>query len=170
MQFSVVNIGKFKGENKSLAQIIFLDADWFFYQYERKAFDFNDQLLEEAEYIYFRARNIKIPKQDPSAWQIEYLTHPPSGNFAGFNVVSIYKPYHEGASKAYYMDRIDMYYPKTLKGYDKTGYKIFIRNLKIHIWESENNQITRKRCDDFFSDDANFILPIKSSKRQGLFY
>ena len=60
MNWTIVNFGKHKG--KSLPQIIFKDADWFFHLYENDYF--NGTLAQEANELYRRARSIRVPPKN----------------------------------------------------------------------------------------------------------
>ncbi|QFR39408.1 hypothetical protein A9Q91_04225 [Candidatus Gracilibacteria bacterium 28_42_T64] len=156
MIFTTVNFGRYENKNKTLPQILFDDADWFFYQYERN--HFKGALANESEYLYHRARNICIPKEHPDNWKVEYMQQHPSQKFASMMIVQLSKPNHEGISKATYMDRIDMRFPKSIGDYDKLGYQLFIKNMKHCIFGSTTIRMTKKKCEDFFRDDSKFFL------------
>jgi hypothetical protein len=63
-----------------MPEIMFDDADWFFYACETGYFK-NGLSLEVRE-VYRRARAIRIPEQDGHKMLVEYRFHPRTGKFA----------------------------------------------------------------------------------------
>ena len=58
MKWTAIGFGKHAG--KTLPQIIFDDADWFFWAYEKQAF--KGIQAREAQEIYRRSRSIRVPE------------------------------------------------------------------------------------------------------------
>lgn len=56
------------------------------------------------------------------------------------------------------MKRIDLSIPWKVKHNDKLGYKNLIKSLKYYLFGDESIRLTKTVCEDFFSDDQNFIL------------
>ena len=50
MEWTKLNFGKHEG--KTLPQIMFIDADWFFWGWEKKIFNDKGQLKKEAEELF----------------------------------------------------------------------------------------------------------------------
>jgi len=71
MQWTVVGFGQHRG--KSLPQIIFNDADWFFHAYENGYF--KGSLAREAHDLYHRARSIRVPSRNGQKMLVEYVIH-----------------------------------------------------------------------------------------------
>ncbi len=126
MEWTKLNFGKHEG--KTLPQIMFIDADWFFWGWEKKIFNDKGQLKKEAEEIYKKATNIKIPYNQNNDKEIEYIIHYPTYKFQNFQIVDKSKPIHQGSSQTERGNYIDMSYPKKLKGYDKLGCKNFVKS------------------------------------------
>ncbi len=151
MEFTIINFGKFKGKNKTLAQILWIDPDWFFWCYQNRKF--HGIHRAEATFLYRRAKRIAIKKGS----KVEYFTDD-RGVFAGISLVDINKPSHVGGSIAHYSEYIDMSLPRQFKSYDKLGGKIMIRALKSIIFGNSSARVTQQRAEKFFNDDSNFML------------
>jgi len=80
---------KFKG--RTLPEILFKDPDWFFYLTEIRAFKNIPSIREEAEVIYHKACNVKIPHTKIKDPVVEYIPGP-RGGFCIFNIVAFEKP------------------------------------------------------------------------------
>jgi hypothetical protein len=70
---SIVNFGKHRGE--TLVEIVFSDPAWFRWATINKVFfDRGGRPLQaEAEEIWHKGRNIKLPEDDPENWQAAYF-------------------------------------------------------------------------------------------------
>jgi hypothetical protein len=69
MDWTTIRFGKYRG--KSLPEIIFDDADYFFFLYENKFFHYD--LAKEAEVSYRRARSIKVPSRNGKKMFVKYF-------------------------------------------------------------------------------------------------
>lgn len=155
MLFTSSNIGKYAG--KTLPQIVFSDLDYFIWSYEKNIFK-TSSLKQEAQYIYERIKNIKIPKENHEEYEVEYLIHPPTGKFGHFEVVNKSTPLHKGGSPASRSQNIDLTRARSIKEYDKRGSSTMIDCLKYYYFGDRGYRMTKKRCEDFFAEDSNFIL------------
>ncbi|WP_298691748.1 hypothetical protein [uncultured Sulfuricurvum sp.] len=169
MIWSKINFGKNnKVQNKTLPQILFIDPDWFFYQYKLKNGYLKRTYGEEADFVYQRARNIK-PKD---GCYVKYFLHCDNTSY-GFSFINKneaeekYSEYIETGlfDKDYYtlesdyftiLKRIDLNFPRSLKDYDKKSNRIFINELKNYIFNGA--KVTEKKAIDFFENDINFLL------------
>lgn len=150
MDWTAINFGKHKG--KTLPQIIFDDADWFFYAYEQGYF--KNGLAREAREVYRRARSIKIPEQDGQKMLVEYRFDPRTGKFATMFLIAE-APIFERQTVS---SVIDFCVPKSLAPYDKLGNKNFVFALKAILFGDRSRRLSKQAREDFFSDDANFVL------------
>jgi hypothetical protein len=150
MKWSLVNFGKYKG--KTLPQIMFLDPDWFFWAYENGAF--KAHRLAEAIEIYKRARSIRVPQSGEEKKVVEYVIDKPTGKFGTIRLTTQPK----GPSSIDTSQVIDMSFPRRISPHDKFGYQTFILVLKRILFGSSGYKMTKKRCEDFFDNDANFLL------------
>jgi hypothetical protein len=146
-------IGKHRG--KTLPQILCNDPDWFFWAMENNVFQNKGALQSEAEYLNHKARNIKIPNNDDGALVVEDVVHQPTGKFSRLDVVSANRPY-EGSSSTRRSTVIDMSLPRQMADFDKLGYKNLLSSLRFYIFGSESARLTKKKCEEFFSDPNNF--------------
>ena len=105
MNWTVLNFGKHIG--KTLPQIIFDDADWFFYGYESGYF--KNGLAREAQEIYRRARSIRIPEQDGHRMLVKYTIHKPNGKFGMMSLI----PDAPGLGHLRVSSVIDFYIPRS---------------------------------------------------------
>jgi hypothetical protein len=165
-----------KYKDKTLPQIIFRDPDWFFWAIEKGIFHGKDKLEEEAAELYLKARHIKIP-QDPNEGELvaEYGFHHSSGKFAILEIVPATQSHHTGSTPTYRKGVIDFGIVREQAGYDKMGYRLFIKKVKFILFGNLSHKMTKKRCEAFFEIDDNFDLPKKEksdtdkSKPYGLF-
>ena len=159
MVWTILSFGKHKG--KSLPQVIFRDPDWFFWGHEQKIF--KGGLAAEARDVYKKARSIRIPDSGSEPQIVEYYIHPNTGKFANFHVLPESTPRHEGASPTLRRNVIDLGIPREIAGYDKLGGSLMLADLKYYVFGDSNFRMTKKRCEDFFENQANFELEDGSS-------
>ena len=154
MEWSLISFGKYKG--KSLPQIIFKDADWFFNGYEKGYF--KGVLAQEAHELYRRARSIRIPQRNGQKMLIEYHIHRDGNSGKGkFGMMQLIT---DGSAlrRMNVASSIDFYVPRSLATYDKTGYRNFVSMLKAILFRNPSHRMNRRACEAFFNDDANFDL------------
>lgn len=169
MKWDKVNFGTVKKiQDKTLPQIMFVDPDWFFYQYERENSYLRKKFGQQADFVYKRARNIK-PKEG------HYIKHFLFCDYTsdGFSPISIenaetkFSEYIEtgiscqdldflDTQQFFILKRIDLRFPKGLRQYDKKSCKIFVDELKEYL--SLGKRITELKAIEFFENDDNFIL------------
>jgi hypothetical protein len=148
-----VNFGKHKG--KTLPQMVLSDPDWFLWSYANDVFRNQPDLLLEATRLYFMATNIKIPRPNPKEWQIRYvISH--DGKFQTFEIVEA-GPEYLDPTHVIRDDHLDLSFPRSLKKYDKFGYRLFLRNFRHYFFGDERCLLTKKRCEDIFEKRSNFL-------------
>lgn len=154
MVWTAIGFGKHKG--KSLPQIIFQDADWFFHAYENGYF--KAVLSQEAHKLYRRARSIRVPSRNGHKMLIEYVMHrdlqSQRKKFGTMRLIAD-GPGLEGLRVS---TRIDFYVPRSYAQYDKTGYKNFVFALKAILFGDRSHRMNRRACEAFFNDADNFNL------------
>jgi hypothetical protein len=153
--WTIVSFGRHKG--KTLPQIILSDPDWFFWAYDKDAFVNRPDLLFEATRLAFMAKNIKIPKPNPKGWQVRYVISQDK-KFQAFEIVEA-GPEYLDPMHVILDDHLDLSYPRSLKRYDKLGYRLFMRNFRHYFFGTERYSLTKKRCEGFFEDRSNFLEP-----------
>lgn len=169
MNWSKINFGTNKKVlNKTLPQIMFIEPDWFYTQYEYKDSFLRKKFAKEAEMIYKRSRTLK----PLNGHYIKYFLFC-DGTSDGFSPISIQEAetkFKECIETGNYcqdigmfdsqqfmiMKRLDMRYPKFLQNYDKKSYKIFLNEIKEYL--SLSKRITEEKAIEFFENDDNFIL------------
>lgn len=158
MPWSILWFGKYSG--KTLPQIMFVDPDWFFWACEDGAFrNKGARLKEEAEEIKRKSTSIRIP-QNSSEKLIATYTFSDKG-FADLEIASKGDLIHGGLYLTYPLRVIDFSQPREpIPGerlyYDKQGYRIFLKNVKFILFGDRSYRMTRRRCEEFFDNDANF--------------
>jgi hypothetical protein len=154
MEWTVINFGKHIG--KTLPQIMFNDADWFFHAYENGYF--KGILVQEAHDLYRRARSIRVPSRNGQKMLIEYVIHRDLQSrkeiFGTMRLIAD----GPGLERLIVSPRIDFYVPRSYAHYDKTGYKNFVSALKAVLFGNPSRRMNRKACEGFFNDDDNFDL------------
>ncbi|MGO9118335.1 MAG: hypothetical protein ACLQPD_12110 [Desulfomonilaceae bacterium] len=154
MGWTQLNFGKYKG--KTLPQIVFADPDWFFWAWEDGVFANRSLYMSEAQKIHRRATNIRVPQRGPEKLVVEYTIHPSSGALAKAEIVPESRPPHMGASPTHCRDVIDLSVPRQIATYDKTGGKLLVKLIKEHILGGSKKRLTKKICEEFFDNIANF--------------
>ena len=137
-RWTTVGFGRYADRNMSLPQIVLIDPDYFFWAYKTRAF--TGALAVEAEVIYPRARAIRVP------YEVEYVHQ--NGKVVGL------QPKYGSSTPS----NVDLAYPRQFGNYDKLAYKNVMSRLKSMLFGDKKYRLTRKRCEEFFLDDANFVL------------
>lgn len=151
--WSEVSIGKWRDKGKTLPQIVVSDPDWFFWACEEDIF--KGALKSQAERLARRAKAIKLPPTQ-SGKCIQYmLTH--DGKFAGFHVIPIDQPAHEGSSTEVRRPTLNLSAPRAFKSYDKTGARLMLDTFKYYWFDKKS--FTKARVEAFFDDPKNFKNP-----------
>jgi hypothetical protein len=150
MNWTTLNFGKHKG--KTLPQVIFDDADWFFWAYEEDLF--TGMQAPEAREIYRRARAVRIPVQNGQKMLVEYRFEPRSGKFVTMFLI----PYGIIFERQIVSSVIDFYVPRSCKTRDKKGCTNLVHAFKEIYFGNQSHRLSKQAREDFFSDDANFVL------------
>jgi hypothetical protein len=154
MQWSILTFGKHKG--KTLVQILVKDPDWFFWAC--KNVPLTGTLKDEADDLYRKATSIRIPDCNGKKMTVMYHPHYRDGSLANITILEKQAEYFFLHDKIV-SDRFDMEMPFRLKHYDKFGGKMVVRFLKSHILGiKENEKLTKKICEKFFSNNDNFDI------------
>jgi hypothetical protein len=153
MAWSSLRFGKYKG--KTLPQVLFSDPDWFFWAVDDGILRGKGDIEAEADELAVKAKRIRIPCKPGEDLEAEYFVHRPTGRFGGVQVVPASRPLHEGSSPAWRRKTFDLSMPRQISQYDKTGCKLLLTTVKYHLF-GKDARLTQKRCEDFFSDPANF--------------
>ena len=154
MEWTKVNFGSKKG--MTLPQVMFKDPDWFFWAYEKNAFQVQGVLAREAKEIYRKAQKIKIPQRNGEKMVVEYIIDKTTEKFGTMQIVPESRPYHKGSSTFFRSDVIDMSIPRQIYPGDKFGNQNFILALKIILFGNTSYKMTKRRCGEFFENGHNF--------------
>ena len=146
MRWSVVPFGRYAG--KTLPEIIVRDLDWFFWVLPK----LYGRIAEEAQELARRARAIKIPQRGCKRLEVEYQFDM-DRRFSGFGFVDPSAPYSRWSARLRYLD---LRWPLRRMKHDKQAGRIMIRDFRIHYF-GEHKRLTKERCEEFFSNDRNFI-------------
>lgn len=153
--WAVVNFGKWTGKDKTLPQILMSDPDWFFWAVENSAFK-SKALATQAEMLKRRALSIKIPASQAPNDRVQYWFST-DGKFARIDLIQSTQPAHVGSSSELRRPNLNMAFPRTIKGYDKLGYKLLLASFKYYWFDKK--PFTKARVEAFFSDRSNFNNP-----------
>ena len=164
MKWTILTFGKHKG--KTLPQVMFSDPDWFFNGWEKGYF--KGWLWNEAEEIYRKSSCIRVPQTGSGQTFVEYMVDPRTGKFATLRTLTgdmgIYRPMTKNMISAV----IDMKAPRQIKKYDKTGYRNLLFAMKGIFLGDHHVKMTKRRCEEFFDNPHNFVLPDQEEiKRSG---
>jgi len=151
MDWTTINYRNHKSE--SLPQLLFEDADLFFYLYENKFFYYD--LAKEAEVLYRRARSIKVPPKDGKEMLVKYFSYYDRNSKK--KKFSMMKLIPDGSDPGGYKisSWIDFYEPRSYSDFDKTGYKNFVRMLKGILFGNRSYPLD---CELFFNRQRYFDL------------
>lgn len=153
--WGAVNFGKWTDKGKTLPQILVSDPDWFFWAVENSAFK-SKALATQAETLRRRTTSIKIPANHAPNDRVQYW-FTPDGKFARIDLIRSTQPAHVGSSSDLRRSDLNMALPRTIKGYDKLGYRHLLANFKYYWFDKK--PFTKARVEAFFSDTSNFNNP-----------
>ena len=145
MLWSTVAFGKYKG--KTFPEIIVRDPDWFFWVLPK----LYSKPAEEAQELARRARAIKTPRRGRRRLEVQY-EFDMDRRFYGFEFVDADSPPSRWSIRLPYLD---LWRPLSRK-YDKRAGRIMLRDFR-RLYFGKHKRLTKERCEEFFSDDANFI-------------
>jgi hypothetical protein len=151
MTWTELSFGKYLGLTPP--RLILVDPNWFFWAIGKKAF--RGDLAEQAADLNCKSRAVRICKPDPDQWKVEY-EFDCDGRFLGFMFTKVTESNHR-AKGSYRSQHLDFsYICRTGRRYDKTAGKALIRDFRTLYFDGKN--LTKPRCEAFFSDDGNFQL------------
>jgi len=156
MNWTKLEFGKHRG--RTLPQVMFCDADWFFWLHANPLPTNNNVRGSEVEEIYRKSTSIKVPQTGDEKMVAEYIIDPRNHNFRGLDLVPASRPPHQGYSQTFRLPVINMAKVWEIATYDKGGYHRLIGDLKLYLFGSRRVRMTKQRCEAFFDDDANFVL------------
>jgi len=148
MIWTQISFGKHK--DKTLPQVMFNNADWFFWAYENRCF--KNGLAHQAREIYRRSRCIRVPEIDNQERVVKYEIY--KSKFQTMCLI----PNIPGMQGENVSRLIDFYTPKKYAQYDKTGFNNFVHALKGILFGNPGRYMTKAICEEFFSNDSNFDL------------
>jgi hypothetical protein len=151
MNWTTLNFGRHIG--KTLPQIILCDADWFFWAFNKGVF--KGRLADEARELAQKSRLIKIPKRDREGWQVEY-SYSDTGRFEGFRFVEADSPWPCESRSIRRLPYLNLMYARRAKAYDKRGCRKLLGGFRHHYF-GDNTRLTKRRCEEFFSNQRNFL-------------
>jgi hypothetical protein len=139
---------------------VFADPSWFFWAIESRVFlDRGGPLLQrEAEGIWRKATNIKIPPRYPSRSQAAYYYQGWNHKFMDVKIVDDGR-YEEHAD---IRSVLDLGYICDFGVRDRVGNNLLSRAIKRIVFGSK--RVTVEMLEAFFADPANFDLPSSSDE------
>jgi hypothetical protein len=147
MSWSVLPFGKYGG--RTFPEIIVRDLDWFFWVVPK----LYGKLADEGEELARKARAIKIPNPRRKHLEVEYA-YEDGNRFCGFGFVEASSArYSRWATRLPYLD---LSWPLRRKKYERRAGRVMIRDFRIHYF-GEHKRLTKQRCEEFCSNDRNFI-------------
>lgn len=155
MKWTKLNFGKHNG--KTLPQVVFQDPDWFFWSMDNGVFDRRHSYREQAEEVYTKACNIRIPDGGEGCKEVRISLYPPTGRFYFFDVINKGEPLHDHEWPTRLLDRIDLSFPRQICEYDKEGCRLMIKSLKLWVFGGQNIVFRKSLVESLFSDDDNFV-------------
>lgn len=155
--WTVINFGKYSKYRckKTLPQLLFHNPDYFFWGHEEKAFVKHGFSQTEVEELYAKATNIKVPQIYEDRTLAEYHFQDSDHSFVEMHLVS---KAELTWPNSYRLDVIDMSVPWKHSNYDKSGYNNLLSSLRHNLFGSTSCKMTKKRCEEFFSNDDNFVM------------
>jgi hypothetical protein len=145
MSWTTLNFGKHRG--KTLPQVVLSDPNWFFWAVDVMY----GPLAIEAETLNRRARNIKIPKQNPKRWAVEYRRDR-DDRFLGCGIVEVNSHKHSALFDR--LPHLDLAYVRRGNVHDTRDCRRVIRDFRRLYFDGLN--LTKQRCEEFFENQDNF--------------
>lgn len=153
--YSTYRVGKHNG--RSLPEILFHDADYFYWALESGCFD-GPEYYQQSRDVDLKSRRIRVPQlSDEEHWMAEYWCHAIQGDFEDVRLVPSSRPAHTGLSATFRKDVIDLSVPRSLKERDWSGNQIMGKRVRGLFFGNENVELSRADCEAFFADENNFI-------------
>jgi hypothetical protein len=154
MNWNRIHFGNYRG--KSLPQLIFEDADYFFFLYEN--YFFHGDLAKEADELYRKARSIKIPPKNGQNMCVKYFSYYDRKSKKDKFLMMKLIPDGPDLGPFKVASWIDFYVPRSYSDFDKTGYKNFVVMLKGILFGNRSLRMNMRDCEDFFNDKNNFDM------------
>ncbi len=152
--FSVTNwpkIGFGKYYDNTLPQILLNDPGWFFLMLnDRRTWD---RFFEGVNELAYKACNIKIPNADPETRKIIWRSNLADGRDA-FRIIGPEEPIID---YGFVMSHLDLSWPRRWVCYDIASSAAVSAAVRKNYFEGA--ELTADRCNAFFSDNENFVLP-----------
>ena len=149
MEFTTLKFGKHEG--KTIPEVLFSDPSWFFWAFDNGIFQQHGRPQKEAAELAYRARHIKIPRDRPEEWQVNFYANR-RGQFMGFLVERKDDLSKTGTGFAFAMAGFSLRHVCQM---NKTDAVWFLREIKSYLF-GERVRVTKKRAQDFFADKRNF--------------
>jgi len=146
-RWTPLRFGKHIG--KTLPQVICSDPSWFIWAIRKNIF--RDELAREAALLHRRLQGIINPKRRPERWVVEHR-YDFERKFTGFDIVKrTENPYLK------YNSQSDFFNIDSIGIRHRGEWKNFVRDFRHCFFGGEN--MTKERCEVFFSDESHFINP-----------
>jgi hypothetical protein len=145
--------GKYEGH--TLPYVVLHNPDYFFWMCEESTNLLVGPLGQEAREIAAKAKRIRIPRDRDGRLVVEYRADRTTGRFAGFDIVDVSDENESNAPRTRW---IDLSAFRLFGSYDKRGGRLMVGQLKACSFGTSKTRLTTARCEEFFEDDANFIL------------
>jgi len=147
-----VPFGKYAG--KTLPEIIVLDLDWFFWMLP----NLYGRIGREARDLARKLRAIKIPKRHRRKFEVEYRYEFDSGSVFGRRFCSFAFVKGEARPSQWKtrLPHLDLAFPLREKKYNKRAGRILIRDFRLNYF-GKYKRLTKARCEEFFSNDKDFL-------------
>lgn len=146
--------GQYEGHR--LPYVVFHDPDYFFWECAESTNLLMGLLAEEAQEVAAKAKHIRIPGNRDGRLVVEYRVDRRTGRFAGFDIVDASE---ENQSSAPRTGWLDLSVLRLFGGYDKRGGELLIGQVKSLLFGTSKARLTTARCETFFENDRNFLLP-----------
>jgi len=110
----------------------------------------------EADLVYERSTNIRIPFTPEEPKVVDYCAHPVTGKFVYMEIHATGRANLAGTTVAESLPVIDMSVPRRICPYDKHGGKLLVQAVKCHVFGKERIRMTKAKAEGFFGEDAKF--------------
>src|SRR3954447_18798037 len=156
MDWTVVSFGRYQG--LTLPQILWEDPGYVLWGWRHQIFD--GGLAQEAELLVGRARRIQIPKRKPKEWRVEHRFIAAEMRYDGFRLVRAREPERGGGAIWKRRDEhFDLFVASEYNSFDRRGVEKLLRGVSYYCFGSLGVQLTKRCCEDFFSNREHFVLP-----------
>lgn len=140
--------------HKTLPEIIFEDPDYFLWGYEKNIFSKSISLQYEADELYDKIRNMKIPENDDNKLVCEFCKNPKTGKL---DILQLNNCFDRDKNCVYSNRSIDISLPRNYEINPLENTNVLLPQLFKILFGDANIKPSKNLCIEYFNDESNFF-------------